>query len=189
MSDNQILTSVGAEPAMGIDTTTPVVSDQQTLPQIDIPDQNICEYDTNEFQMFGNVVIHFDNRTVTLYTKNQVLYSITKLYIDLVLQHPTIQQIDRIESDLISSVRISYQKHNEICGKGEKWRIPDSLHFSQIAMILAHCFNVKRICCCPQNTDAEYDLLGIYVDETFAHHVRRRFKCSVRQIQLFTHHP
>lgn len=100
-------------------------------------------------------------------TKNQTLQNVTNEYLSsLVIS--SVDDIDNIEEELLSKVHEAFDEHNIICDKDKKWKMPDSLNFSQIADILAYVFPVKRICCCPQNTDADYDLLGVYVNDALA---------------------
>lgn len=100
-------------------------------------------------------------------TKNQTLQKVTNEYLNsLVIS--SVADIDNIEEELLSKVHEAFDEHNIICDKDKKWKAPDSLNFSQIADILAYVFPVKRICCCPQNTDADYDLLGVYVNDALA---------------------
>ena len=100
-------------------------------------------------------------------TKNQTLQNVTNEYLSsLVIS--SVDDIDNSEEELLSKVHEAFDEHNIICDKDKKWKMPDSLNFSQIADILAYVFPVKRICCCPQNTDADYDLLGVYVNDALA---------------------
>ena len=52
--------------------------------------------------------------------------------------------------------------------RSKKWKIPTKLTPTQIADVINFIFPVKRICCCPQNTDSDYDLLGIYITEALS---------------------
>ncbi len=103
-------------------------------------------------------------------TKNQTLQKVTDEYLSSLVISST-SDIDAIEENLLAKVHEAFDEHNVICDKDKKWKMPDSLNFSQIADIMASVFSIKRICCCPNNSDTEYDLLGIYVDENLAHYI------------------
>ena len=103
-------------------------------------------------------------------TKNQALKTATERYLASIgnTMPKTSADLDAIEEGLLKEVAIEFGLHNAQIPKEEKmnlWAVPQTLNFSQIADIMAALFPIRRIVCCPQNTDADYDLLGIYMPE------------------------
>ena len=97
-------------------------------------------------------------------TKNKVMMSVTRQYLDqLVIQSPS--DIDNIEEELLKVTKTAIMEHNQAADKGDIWAVPQQLHTIQIAEVISAVFPVRRIACCPQNTDSDYDLLGIYMNE------------------------
>ena len=100
-------------------------------------------------------------------TKNQTLSHVTQGYLNS-LVITCASDIDKIEEELLDRVQHEFELHNAICDKSKRWPMPLTLNFAQIADILAHIFPIKRIACCPQNTEADYDLLGLYITDSNA---------------------
>lgn len=103
-------------------------------------------------------------------TKNQALKQATETFIQSLKQSMLTSPVDldAIEAGLLKQVQDLFDAHNDGCKGGDKnkmWPIPQTLNFSQIADIMAAIFPIRRIACAPQNTDADYDLLGIYMPE------------------------
>ena len=68
----------------------------------------------------------------------------------------------QIEAELLLEVKQAYDSMNQVRPKGEKWRIPQHLSFSQIADIMAYLYPICRIPTAGEGTDPSYDLLAIY---------------------------
>ncbi len=97
-------------------------------------------------------------------TKNQTIKNVTDDYLsNLVIT--SVDDIKDIESDLMNAMLDEFDAHNSIAAKDKKWRVPESLNFPQIGQIISTVFNVKCICCTPQNNNPAHDLLGLYVDD------------------------
>lgn len=67
-----------------------------------------------------------------------------------------------IEGELLEELKTAFDLHNAVADKGCKWKIPQSLTFPQIALIVSTLYPVCRIATGGDNTDTEYDLLAIY---------------------------
>lgn len=67
-----------------------------------------------------------------------------------------------IEHQLLAKVREAFIIECSTLDKTEKWIIPQSLTFSQIADIIAALYDVCRISCAGENSNGESDLLAIY---------------------------
>lgn len=102
-------------------------------------------------------------------TKQRVIETETIAYLANV-QISSIQDIFKIEEELLEIINSKFDEHNVICAKDEKWKKPDSLCFSQIALILTKVFTFKLVHCSNDDT-REYDLLGLYVDDMVIHFV------------------
>ena len=100
-----------------------------------------------------------------LMTKNQTIEDITTKYLDneLVINSP--RDILKIPGELTEKINAAFDEHNVICAKDEKWKKPDVLEFAQVALILLKVFIIKLIHCSKEN-NRDYDLLGVYVDDT-----------------------
>ena len=67
-----------------------------------------------------------------------------------------------IEAELLEQVQMAFEMESALRPKGQKWQIPKSLAFSQIAEIIAKLYPVCRVACVGENTEADSDLLAIY---------------------------
>lgn len=100
-------------------------------------------------------------------TKNEALLGVTTDFVNqLVIS--SITDLADIERNLLEMVHAEFDAHNSVAVKDEKWRKPEYLEAWQISEIMRKIFSIRNICCCPQNTDEDYDLLGIFVDENVA---------------------
>lgn len=94
-------------------------------------------------------------------TINDVLRTTTLDYLGTIdpanLPEPSV-----IESELLEELKTAFDLHNAVADKGCKWKIPQSLTFPQIALIVSTLYPVCRIATGGDNTDTEYDLLAIY---------------------------
>jgi putative DNA primase/helicase len=96
--------------------------------------------------------------------KNDVLVAVTSDFVNQ-LSVSTISDLDNVQQELLKKIHEDFDIHNSIAAKDEKWRKPEYLEAWQISEIMRKIFSIRNICCCPQNTDEDYDLLGIYVDD------------------------
>ena len=97
-------------------------------------------------------------------TMNDILTDVTTDFVNQ-LTVSSVADIDNIERDLMEKIHIRFDAHNSVAAKDEKWQKPKYLEAWQISEIMRKIFSIRNICCCPQNTDEDYDLLGIYVDD------------------------
>ena len=67
-----------------------------------------------------------------------------------------------IEGELLENIRTEFELYNTVAPKGCKWKIPQTLEFQQIAVIVSTLYPVCRIATGGENADTEYDLLAIY---------------------------
>lgn len=67
-----------------------------------------------------------------------------------------------IEGELLENIRTEFELYNTVAPKGCKWKIPQTLEFQQIAVIVSTLYPVCRIATGGDNADTEYDLLAIY---------------------------
>ena len=67
-----------------------------------------------------------------------------------------------IQGDIIKNMGDAFDLENALLPKGRKWHCPDELAPSQIADIIRTLYPVANISCAGSNTDASYDILGIY---------------------------
>lgn len=67
-----------------------------------------------------------------------------------------------IEGELLEQIRTEFELYNTVAPKGCKWKIPQTLEFQQIAVIVSTLYPVCRIATGGENADTEYDLLAIY---------------------------
>ena len=99
--------------------------------------------------------------------KNDVLVAATSDFVNQ-LAISTIGDLDNVQQELLQRVHDEFDAHNSVAVKDEKWKKPEYLEAWQISEIMRKIFSIRNICCCPQNTDEDYDLLGIYVDDFVA---------------------
>lgn len=107
--------------------------------------------------------------------KNQTIAQITNDFLRSLASNPSLKSDFLIIVDsILHKVAVACKDHNDKVKAGvitdANWKIPDSLAFWQIADIMRSLFVIKRVSCCPQNSDADYDLLCIYVDDNVASH-------------------
>ena len=105
--------------------------------------------------------------------KNQTIAQITNDFLQSLGSNPALKSdFLLIVDSILHKVAVACKDHNDKVKAGAitdaSWKIPDSLAFWQIADIMRSLFTIKRISCCPQNSDSDYDLLCIYVDELVA---------------------
>lgn len=100
-------------------------------------------------------------------SKNEALTAVTTDFVNQ-LSVTTLAELGAIEKNLLNEIENEYDLHNSIIQKEKKWRVPEYLEPWQISEIMRKVFSIRNICCCPQNTDEDYDLLGIYVDDFVA---------------------
>lgn len=104
-----------------------------------------------------------NNNTMVL-TKSEAMYIGTKDYLD---NNPvrSVDDIRAIAAGVLSNVAEKFDEHNVLCDKDKKWKVPDSLSFAQIALIMDSVFEIRSIRCCAQANDSDNDLLAIYIDK------------------------
>lgn len=107
--------------------------------------------------------------------KNQTIAQITGDFLRSLASNPSLKSDFLIIVDsILHKVAVACKDHNDKVKAGaitdSTWKIPDTLAFWQIADIMQNLFTIKRVSCCPQNSDSDYDLLCIYVDENVASH-------------------
>ena len=100
-------------------------------------------------------------------SKNEVLLDVTTDFVNQ-LSVTTLSDLQNIEKSLLEKIYEEFTAHNSVVDKDEKWRKPEYLEAWQISEIMRKVFSIRNICCCPQSTDEDYDLLGIYVDNMVA---------------------
>lgn len=100
-------------------------------------------------------------------SKNEVLLDVTTAFVNQ-LSVTTLSDLQSIEKSLLEKIYEEFTAHNSAVDKDEKWRKPEYLESWQISEIMRKVFSIRNICCCPQSTDEDYDLLGIYVDDIVA---------------------
>lgn len=105
--------------------------------------------------------------------KNQTIAQITSDFLQSLAANPALRSDFLVIVDsILHKVAVACKTHNDKVKAGAitdaNWQIPDTLAFWQIADIMQTLFVIKRISCCPQNSDSDYDLLCIYVDDTVA---------------------
>ena len=130
-------------------------------------------------------------------SKNEALTAVTTDFVNQ-LSVTTLAELGAIEKNLLNEIENEYDLHNSIIQKEKKWRVPEYLEPWQISEIMRKVFSIRNICCCPQNTDEDYDLLGIYVDDFVASvikddsnygicHIRKRHQIHSKIFQKRTH--
>ena len=97
-------------------------------------------------------------------TRNQVLREITLDYLGS-LNSAALPTPEEMEGELLERVANRIELENAVRGKGQKWQIPGTLSFSQIADLMAYLYPICRISCAGKNADSDYDLLAIYQTE------------------------
>lgn len=94
-------------------------------------------------------------------SKNEALIAITKAYLSQ-LDPDVITPPKETINDLMGMVKHEFILYNQTAETGTKWRIPTDLEPEQIAMIILHIHNIKNINCSGDNSERDYDILGIY---------------------------
>ena len=95
-------------------------------------------------------------------TKGEILQSCTQKYLASIPDPKNPPSPKDIERDILNDIEAEYALENSTKPNGSKWRIPDELHPSQIAEILAFLYDICRISCSGENADSDFDLLAIY---------------------------
>ena len=97
-------------------------------------------------------------------TINQVLRETTLDYLNSIdMANPPTP--DEIEEHLLIAIHNEFEAANACRSKGDKWRIPQKLEFSQIANIMAHMYHIARIRTAGAGASSAFDLLAIYQTE------------------------
>ena len=102
--------------------------------------------------------------TLTELTKTRTIEAATKEYLDE-NTISTVADILNIEAGVLSKVHEKFDEHNALCSKDKKWKIPDTLSFSQIFLIMTSIFVIRNVRPCTQSNLSDNDLLGIYIDK------------------------
>lgn len=105
--------------------------------------------------------------------KNQTIAKVTGDFLRSLATQPSLKSDFLVITDsILQAVASACKDHNDKVKSNAiidtNWKIPDTLAFWQIADIMRELFHIRRISCCPQNSDGDYDLLCIYVDDTVA---------------------
>ena len=105
--------------------------------------------------------------------KNQELAKVTARILQTAATNPSLKSSpDKLVDAILSQTASVCKDHNDRVKNGAiieaTWKIPDTLAFWQIADIMRTLFHIRRVSCCPQNSDGDYDLLCIYVDDDVA---------------------
>lgn len=99
------------------------------------------------------------------HTMNDVLRTITEDYLAQI-NRTNLPSPASIEADLLDLIHTAYEIENAAIPKGRpKWKLPLTLEFTQIAQILAALYPICKIETAGDNSDSEYDLLGIYQED------------------------
>lgn len=94
-------------------------------------------------------------------TKNEVLREVTDRYIaDLDLSNPPDPYT--IERELLHTVKVEFDIENSTRDKFDKWKVPQTLTFAQIAVLMQALYPICRISCAGDRTNTEFDLLAVY---------------------------
>ncbi|MBE6914039.1 MAG: ATPase [Ruminococcaceae bacterium] len=87
----------------------------------------------------------------------------------------TVDDIRTISEGVLDVTYEKFDEHNVVCDKDKKWKLPDTLSTSQLALIIRSVFHVKTIRCC-KNSNSSNDLLGIYVDDTLVEFLHGKYE-------------
>lgn len=95
------------------------------------------------------------------HTYNDVIRSTTRDYLQKIQKNnpPT---PDVIEEEILDQTASAIRMENSIREKGEKWKIPQKLEFSQIADIMSYLYPIYTVCTSTESEERRYDLLAIY---------------------------
>ena len=96
-------------------------------------------------------------------TKNQIIDEVTDAYIAQ-LDFDNLPSPEEISIELTNLVEDELSLENSMRGKGNKFRIPETLAFDQIAQLMAAMYPIIRVSCAGTNADPAYDLLALYVE-------------------------
>ena len=124
------------------------------------------------------------------HTLNDVLRVTTLDYLQTIqpTNPPPPSEIEEKVLDLVSD---AIRTENTFRQRGEKWRIPERLSFSQIADIMAYLYPIRTVCTGDTTSERQYDLLavykssgpneGIYVtDEEEFRNIARQYNYSIK---------
>ena len=99
-------------------------------------------------------------------TINNVLRNLTLSYLSEIRRQPSLPDAKTIEFELLQNITDAFKTHNKMQDDGStKWKIPQTLHFSQIADIMAQLHPICTINTSGQNKNTEYNILAVYQDE------------------------
>ena len=94
-------------------------------------------------------------------SRSEALYEVTWHYLQSIsLQNPPSPAV--IQNDLLSLIDGHIDLVNSIKPKGKKWKSVDGLEPFQIAMIVAHLYDVVAIASAGLTSESDYDLIGVY---------------------------
>lgn len=97
-------------------------------------------------------------------TMDEAIYEITVDCLNLIAGQGTRPEPIKIKGDIMDNVKIEFDLQNSIKAKGEKWKIPNKLLPSQIALIIAKLYPAKLINLLDDNSivNADTTLIGVY---------------------------
>lgn len=107
------------------------------------------------------------NQTVKqgiLLTYNEILTNSVEEYLSA-LDRNSLPAPNEIERQLLTLTKMKIDEQNLMRRKAEVLPVPRQLTFSQVARLLIELHRVVRIAPSGKNTDRDYDLLAIYIDE------------------------
>jgi len=94
-------------------------------------------------------------------TINHVLHSVTSDYLRDLDTSGGLNTVS-IEAELLDKMRREFEIENALKEKTRHWKIPTTLSFTQVAMIMAALYPICRISCAGENANPDLDVLAIY---------------------------
>ena len=99
-------------------------------------------------------------------TRNEIIDSVTDYFIDDLKKNPRNITPEQIATELTLLLEEQFNLENAMRPRGiSQYRPPLVLPPDVIAELMAYRFHIKRIALSGLGVDAEYDLIGMYVDE------------------------
>lgn len=95
-------------------------------------------------------------------TKNSVLREVTDTYLaEIDINNPP--SPDVVERELLTMVKEEFELENATkSSKADRWKLPQTLSFAQIAAIMQALYPICKISCARDNANTEFDLLAVY---------------------------
>lgn len=101
-------------------------------------------------------------------TKNEVFMTATQEYFSdpqKISCVKTVNDLLKIEGEILEIVYAKFDEHNIECAKDEKWKKPDSLNHRQISDVMHKLFHIHKVRVCSGNKGGNKEVLMVYVDE------------------------